>query len=62
MLNDPKQVEAMIRRDVAVMQQQLVQTLQQRDALTAQAERLHASIQEWSAQLADDPQPETAPQ
>lgn len=58
MIQDTTKVEAMIRRDIAVMQQQLVQALQQRDALDRQAQQLHAAIQEWSAMVAEDTHPE----
>ena len=54
MICDISKAEAMIRRDVGVMQVQLEQVLQQRDALTQQAEQLHKAIQEWSSLLIED--------
>ena len=54
MIQDIAKAEEMIRRDVGVMQVQLEQVLQQRDALTQQAEQLRKAIQEWSALLIED--------
>ena len=54
MIQDITKAEAMIRRDVAEMQRQLAQILQQRDALDQQAEKVHQAIQEWSSLLGDD--------
>ena len=53
MIQDIAKAEAMIRRDVTTMQFQLEQVLQQRDALTQQAEQLYKAIQEWSSLLSD---------
>lgn len=55
MIGDPKRVEAMIRRDVARMQQRLNQLLQQHEAIVNEINGLQETIGDYTACLADDP-------